>query len=41
VQTGQESSLQVQYRWDNPEWKRLNNVGMSVTDGEGHRCTSC
>ncbi len=39
VQVGlaaQETGLQIQYRWDNPEWFQLNNVELSLADGNGH-----
>lgn len=36
-QTGEEAGLQIQYRWNNPEWKWMNNVLLSLTDQTGRK----
>ncbi len=35
-QAAQETGLQVQYHWDNPEWVQLNNVELSLAGQDGH-----
>jgi len=34
--TTQETGLQIQFSWNNPEWLQLNDVDLSLTDQDGH-----
>ncbi|MCL4562269.1 MAG: hypothetical protein M1281_16860 [Chloroflexi bacterium] len=35
-QAAQETGLQIQYHWDNPEWQQLNDAELTLSDQNGH-----